>query len=138
VTADLAQELVPIAAQLVATVRDYGPDDVKAILARVPDGRHDALAIVLAAMVDPDERPSKLLAWTEAGPVQSRDFTPPGYDMRGLTQSALGRHAERRKEVGRLTNLGYSTQEISDRLGITTRAVVRHRAAIRAGLESAS
>lgn len=137
-TADLAQELVPIAAQLVATVRDYGPDDVKAVLSRVPDGRHDALAIVLAAMVDPDARPSQLLAWTELGPVPSRDFTPPGYDLKGLTQSALGRHAERRKEVARLTNLGLSGREIAERLGITDRAVSRHRTAIRQALEKAS
>lgn len=69
----LAESLVPLAAELVGTVRDYGPDDVAAVLARVPKGRHDALAVVLASMVDPDESPANLLAWTTAGPVQSRD-----------------------------------------------------------------
>lgn len=68
----LADHLVPIAAELVGTVRDYGPEDVAAVLARVPDGRHDALAVILAAMVDPDARPSELLAWTDCGPVISR------------------------------------------------------------------
>jgi hypothetical protein len=72
----LAEDLVPIAAELVGTVRDYGPADVAAVLARVPDGRHDALAVVLAAMVDPDAHPSDLLAWTTAGPVRSRDGAP--------------------------------------------------------------
>jgi hypothetical protein len=63
-TADLADSLVPIAAELIGVVHDYGPADVAAVLARVPDGRHDALAVILAAMVNPDARPSELLAWT--------------------------------------------------------------------------
>ena len=63
----LAEQLVPIAAELVGTIRDYGPADVAAVLARVPDGRHDALAVVLASMIDPDSRPSELLAWTRGG-----------------------------------------------------------------------
>jgi DNA-binding NarL/FixJ family response regulator len=135
---ELADSLVPLAAELVGTIRDFGPEDVAAVLARVPDGRHDALAVVLAAMVDPDKRPRELLAWTFDGPVQSRDFSPPGYDMKGLTQSALGRHAERRAEVARLTNLGMSAEAIGERLGITKRAVTRHRQAIREALEVAS
>lgn len=63
----LAESLVPIAARLVGTIRDFGPDDVQAVLAEVPNGRHDALAVVLAAMVDPDQSPSNLLAWTRGG-----------------------------------------------------------------------
>lgn len=74
---ELAEDLVPIAAELVGTVRDYGPDDVLAVLSRVPGGRHDALAVVLAAMVDPDRTAHELLAWT-GGPVQSRDKPPVG------------------------------------------------------------
>lgn len=66
-TADLADALVPIAAQLIGCVREYGPDDVSAVLAQVPDGRHDALAVILAAMVDPDSTPKELLAWTTGG-----------------------------------------------------------------------
>lgn len=135
---ELADALVPIAAQLVATVRDYGPEDVKAILAQVPEGRHDALAIVLAAMVNPDKRPRDLLAWTTAGPVQSREWLPPGYDAKTLSVGVLGRHAERRAEVGRLSDKGVSIVEIADRLGITPRAVNRHRKAIREALEVAS
>ena len=73
----LADALVPLAAELVGTVRDFGPEDVAAVLARVPEGRHDALAVVLAAMVDPDARPSQLLAWTQLGPVPSRQWESP-------------------------------------------------------------
>jgi hypothetical protein len=72
----VSSTLIPLAAELIGVVRDYGPDDVAAVLARVPEGRHDALAVVLAAMVDPDKTPSQLLAWTRK-PVQSRDKKSP-------------------------------------------------------------
>lgn len=134
----LADELVPIAAELVGVVRDYGPEDVAAVLARVPDGRHDALAVVLAAMVNPDARPSQLLAWTKAGPVESRQFTPAAYDIKNLPSDTLGRRSERRQEILRLTREGLTRPQIAGRLGVTVRCVERHRAAIRQALEVAS
>lgn len=67
---DLAEQLVPVAARLVATVHDEGPQAVAEALAQVPGGRLDALAVVLAAMVDPDARISELLAWTQFTPAQ--------------------------------------------------------------------
>ena len=137
-SAEFAESLVPIAAELIGTVRDYGADDVAAVLARVPDGRHDALAVILAAMVDPDARPSQLLAWTHLGPVPSREFTPPGYELKSLPPEALGRRSERRMAVAQMSAAGVSIRDIADRLGITERSVVRHRSAIRAGLEVAS
>lgn len=63
---ELVAQLVPIAARLVGAVRDYGPEEIAAVLARVPDGRHDALAVVLAAMVDSTRTPQQLLAWVDA------------------------------------------------------------------------
>lgn len=113
---ELVEYLVPIAAELVGTVRDYGPDMVAAVLARVPDGRHDALAVVLAAMVDPDARPGHLLAWTE-GPVQSREGFDPSRRLvmcpdcsEVLRESSLARHATRlHGEYARLTAAGVST-----------------------------
>lgn len=80
-TEDEAAALVPIAAELIGTVRDYGPDDVAAVLAQVPEGRHDALAVVLAAMVDPDARPHQLLAWLDLGPVPSREWSSGLHDL---------------------------------------------------------
>jgi hypothetical protein len=74
-TQQLTDELLPIAAELIGCVHDYGPAEVAAVLASVPDGRHDALAVVLAAMVDPDATPASLLAWLEQ-PVQSRTYEP--------------------------------------------------------------
>ena len=64
---DLAEALVPLAARLVAVVRDEGPEAVANVLGEVPAGRHDALAVVLAAMVDPDSTVRDLLAWTRGG-----------------------------------------------------------------------
>lgn len=89
-TADLADALVPIAAELVGTIRDYGPEDTAEILARVPDGRLDALAVVLAAMVDPDRTPAELLAWTRvtvpARPQRGPRFAREHGSLRGYRQ----------------------------------------------------
>lgn len=83
---DLTDVLLPVAVELVGTVRDYGPDAVARVLADMPDlpddlvgrtgGKYGALAVVLAAMVDPDATVAELLAWTVAGPVPSRPFAP--------------------------------------------------------------
>ena len=64
----LVDACVPLAAELVMTCRDEGPDAIADVLARVPDGRLDALAVVLAAMVDPDAHLGDLLAWTDWQP----------------------------------------------------------------------
>jgi hypothetical protein len=66
-TEALADRLLPIATDLICVIRDEGPDAVARVLARVPDGRHDALAVILAAMIDPDAKASELLAWTRGG-----------------------------------------------------------------------
>lgn len=68
---DLADALVCTAGRLVATVHDEGPDAVARVLADVPEGRCDGLAVVLAAMVDPERSLAELLAWTLDGPVES-------------------------------------------------------------------
>lgn len=69
--------LIPLAAELIGTIRDYSTDDVAAVLdrAEVPQEARP-LVVVLAAMIDPDASPRELLAWTEAGPVQSREKDP--------------------------------------------------------------
>lgn len=128
-----AESLVPLAAELVATIRDYSPDDTARVLARVPD--MSALAIVLAAMVDPDARPSELLAWTHSGPVKSRDAIPSHLELRNLPDEAWGRKRDVREEVAVLTRAGLSAAEIAVRTRITTRSVSRHRKALREAAE---
>ncbi len=63
---DLADALVPVAAELIGTVRDFDPADTAEILDRVGvlDERSRALVVTLAAMVPVDRSPSELLAWT--------------------------------------------------------------------------
>lgn len=77
-----ALSLIPHAVELVGVVRDYGPEDVAAALALVPDGKFDALCVVLAAMVDPDKTLRQLLGWLDT-PVQSRVFEPQSQRPRG-------------------------------------------------------
>lgn len=73
---DLVEALVPIAADLVVAVRDHGPAAIRGVLLRVPDGIRErvinlpggtmgVLAVVLAAMVDPEARMTGLLGWAE-------------------------------------------------------------------------
>lgn len=65
-----------LAVRLVAAVRAPRPDrqHIAVLLADAPDGRTDVLALVLAAMVDPDRDPAELLAWTD------RLWFPHGFD----------------------------------------------------------
>jgi hypothetical protein len=137
VSPDQADTLIPIAASIIGCVHDYDREDTGAVLNSegIVDPKARALIVTLAAMVNPNATPGDLLAWTIAGPVKSSEYTPPGYDVKGLARAALGRRSERRAEVGRLTDLGLTAAEIGERLGITPRAVNRHRAAIRAALE---
>ena len=119
----LVRELVPLAAELIGTVRDYGPEDVAAVLARVPAARHDALAVVLAAMVDPDQTPAKLLAWIEAGPVQSRDKEYP-------TRKGVGGRVAAPREHG--TERGYQQHRHRREMPACDACLTAHREHARA------
>lgn len=71
------EHLVDLALELVAAVHDDGPAAVRGVVARVPHGAHDSLAVVLAAMVDPTRTPRELLGWVDVPlSVRSRDVTP--------------------------------------------------------------
>ena len=67
-------DLINTAAQLIGCVRDYDPKEGAAVMDPLTPAHWYSLCFVLAAMVDPDKSPSELLAWTTAGPVQSRSF----------------------------------------------------------------
>lgn len=110
----LVEGLVPTAVSLVATLRDYGPDEVAGILDRLSKGHLYRLSIVLAAMVDPDARPADLLAWVTAGPVLSRQGFDPSRPLTMCTdcgellqESSLARHVARmHDERARLLEAG--------------------------------
>jgi DNA-binding NarL/FixJ family response regulator len=108
VSIELADSLVPLAAELVGTSATSGP-------------RTSLPCWPACPTVATTRSPSCSRPWSTR-----------------TSGSALGRHAERRAEVARLTNLGMSAEAIGERLGITKRAVTRHRQAIREALEVAS
>lgn len=62
----LAAEMLPVAAHLAVLVHgDGGPQDVAEVLAGLDDTRKNALIVVLAALVDPDQPVGKALTWTD-------------------------------------------------------------------------
>lgn len=63
---DMAEKLLPIAAHLVTLVHgDGGPRDVHQALARLSAGQKDALLVILAGLVDPDQSMGAALGWLD-------------------------------------------------------------------------
>lgn len=85
---DLIDECRPVALDLVGAVHDEGPNDVKAALARIPEGGEQAMLVLLAAMVDPTRTPGQLLGWTEAWCTEP---TPAALERRRLHELGLSR-----------------------------------------------
>jgi len=73
--ADLAEALVPVAAALIGAVHDEGAQAVARVLGVVAPENLPALAVVLAAMVDPDMSPGDLLAWVTFGETASHGLS---------------------------------------------------------------
>lgn len=98
---DLAERLVPVAADLVLRVRDEGRDSIGHLLITLTPEERWALPVVLAAMVPPDLPVGDLLAWVtwdEHGhPLDSTvPRLPARQSERGLqpcgTHAAFARH----------------------------------------------
>lgn len=88
---DLAEGLVPIAAQLVGAVHDDGVADVARVLELLGTDplRVHGMLVVLAAMVDPTKSAADLLRWVTWDDVRTPDPTlfqleaqPPSQDPR--------------------------------------------------------
>lgn len=63
---DLAEAMLPVAANLAVLVHgDGGPEDVKAVLDGLDDVQKNALIVVLAGLVDPDQPVGKALGWLD-------------------------------------------------------------------------
>lgn len=63
---DLAERMLPEAANLAVLVHgDGGPEDVAQILAGLDGAEKDALIVVLAGLVDPDQPVGKALGWLD-------------------------------------------------------------------------
>ena len=63
---DLAEQMLPHAAQLAVLVHgDGGPEDVAEVLAGLDETQKNALIVVLAGLVDPDQSVGKALGWLD-------------------------------------------------------------------------
>jgi hypothetical protein len=61
---DLAEQMLPHAAHLAVLVHgDGGPEDVAEVLAGLDETQKNALIVVLAGLVDPDQSVGKALGW---------------------------------------------------------------------------
>jgi hypothetical protein len=81
--ADMVEELLPQAANLVALVHgDGGPRDIHQALARLDATQKEALLVILAALVDPDRPMSRALAWVDFDEY-GRTVVPPAWSQHG-------------------------------------------------------
>lgn len=63
---DLAERMLPVAAHLAALVHgDGGPEDVAQVLAGLDETQKNALIVVLAGLVDPEQPVGKALSWID-------------------------------------------------------------------------
>jgi hypothetical protein len=63
---DLAEEMLPVAAHLAVLVHgDGGPEDVREVLGGLSETQKDALLVVLAGLVDPEQPVGKALGWLD-------------------------------------------------------------------------
>ncbi|MCI3279163.1 hypothetical protein [Streptomyces cylindrosporus] len=63
---DLAEEMLPVAANLAVLVHgDGGPQDVAQVLEGLDQRQKDALIVVLAGLVDPEQPVGKALGWLD-------------------------------------------------------------------------
>lgn len=63
---DLAEEMLPVAAHLAVLVHgEGGPEDIQDVLAGLGDAQRNALIVVLAGLVDPEQPMGKALGWLE-------------------------------------------------------------------------
>lgn len=86
---DMAEALVPVAAHLVALVHgDGGPQDVQEQLAGLDAHEKDALLVVLAGLVDPDQSIGKALGWLEF--TEDRDLTVPPWAVEARVRDLAG------------------------------------------------
>lgn len=63
---DLAEQMLPVAAHLAVLVHgDGGPEDVAEVLADLDEAAKNALVVVLAGLVDPEQPVGKALGWLD-------------------------------------------------------------------------
>jgi hypothetical protein len=96
--ADLVEALLPDAAGLAVAVREEPREQIAARLAGLSRHELETLAVVLAAMVDPDQPIARALAWVDfdeyGEPLQS-----PTESIRHIRQAARPQRLDRNKGI---------------------------------------
>lgn len=143
---ELAAGMVHVATRLAGHVRDWNQNAVDDLLGRLNAPQQRALCVVLAAMVDIDQTPTDLLAWTDptttTGPApggredgaQSRTGPPhdqpnpsdePVFDGGLVERAANGENvklhtrAEKHAAAKLILDAGHPYSRIADRLGVS-------------------
>jgi hypothetical protein len=142
--------LAAVGCQLAARIRDEGPEDVAAwLLEQLPDPADRwRLLFVLAAAVPVDVPWLTLTSWAHdldpaVRPTRPAPAEAPTIDTAALERACAGepvrlRPRDRRVVVDRLTAQGMTARQIAARLGVTIRAVQRHRELLRAARAEAA
>lgn len=144
---DLMEALIPDAAYLAVAVRDRDPADIAARLAGLSRYELEALAVLLAGMVDPGRSVADLLGWIDfdehGRPLggqasraelplhrKAREPRPPGIGpdhaaaLRVLEGERLELRAQDRALAVRMAVMrGWTDEEIAAALGMTVAAV---------------
>jgi hypothetical protein len=126
---DLAESLLPVAAQLACIVHgEGGPEDVRQLLDGLGQQELTGLAVVLAGLVDPAQRAAEaldFLCWDERGlpidPVEAKGT------IRGLTghRSSVVRIHDPRSIAHRMYVRGVHPEAIAAQVDVTERTIYR-------------
>ena len=138
---DLAESLVPLAAELAFLVRTEGRDTIGAWLDKHGAAEGEpvtaairALLVVLAAMVDVDATGDQLLSWVtwdERGvPLDGTIPLLPAVPVPDL-DPPLRKPADRRREFARLVGRGFTVEEAAVELGVHVMTARRYEAAMK-------
>lgn len=124
---DLAEALVPVAADLVRRVRGRDRTAIAALLAELDGEQSRALPVVLAAMVPADTDPADLLAWVTDTPTQGppqRRRRRGEVDAAVVDRAAAGEplqttRAEKAAAARKLVDQGAPATQIARRLRVS-------------------
>lgn len=101
------EHLVDSALELIDAVRYGSATQVRDILTQVKDGRTDALAVVLAAMVDPEQTPTGLLGWVDGIEEPTRMGRPPNTREHG-SERGYNQHRTRDEDACLLCRVAHN------------------------------
>jgi hypothetical protein len=114
---DLAEQMLPTAAHLAVLVHgDGGPEDVAEVLAGLSDTQKNALIVVLAGLVDPEQPVGKALGWLDFN--EHGALTVPSWSEAGAVRDLAPEPAEAPELIDQVAVIrfveGFRVGELSD------------------------